>query len=281
MMAWHRGKAKIKRLFGIAPTKARAMRQETYRLPFEIVEMIIAHLTYDLDALKACSLTCRFWYAIAVLHIHHTLVLKGKIVDTARRRLKPLSKLHELGLIHLVKEIQVGQLTGPVGWFGPEAFSSNRLFQFSTFTNVHTLRIQGLNIDRFMPSIKCYFQQFLPTLRSISLYYPTCSAPRHLSYFLSLFPNLENIDIRQFLTRNIPVLSPELISYPAPRFRGQLTLHNFLSTEAWTCLIDVCGGIRFRHMVLRKVGACAPIVLAACTETLETLRFYLMEEPGQ
>jgi len=34
-------------------------------------------------------------------------------------------------------------------------------------------------------------------------------------------------------------------------------------------------------MVLRKVGACAPILLEACAETLETLRFYVADDPGR
>lgn len=281
MMAWHRGKAKIGLLLSNTPSKTPTTGGAARRLPFELVEIIIAHLTYDLDALKKCSLTCRSWYTIAVPHVHHTLTLKDNMFDTVHRKLKPLSKLHELGLTHLVKEIRVGQLAGPGGWFGPEAFSHNALFYFSAFANVHTLRIQGLNVDRFVLGVQHYFHQFSPTLRSISLYYPTCSAPRDLSRFLSLFPNLDNIEIRQFFTSNILIPDRDLTLFSAPKLEGKLILHDFLSTEAWTYLISVFGGLRFRHMVLRKVGACAPIVLQACAETLETLRFYVADEPGQ
>lgn len=280
MMAWHRGKAKIARLLNNTSSKTHIIHEATCRLPFEVVEMFIAHLTYDLETLKQCSLTCRSWYIIAVPHIHHTLTLKDNMFDTVHRKLKPLSKLHELGLIPLVKEIRVGQLAGPSGWFHPGAFSPNSHFHFSTFSNVHILRIQGLNIDRFMPCIKPYFYQFSPTLRSIALYYPTCSAPRHLSHFLSLFPNLDNIEIRQLLTCNIPISDTEVIPFSAPKLRGQLMLHDFLSTDPWTHLISLSDGLRFRDMVLRKVGACAPILLEACAETLETLRFYVTDDPG-
>jgi hypothetical protein len=280
MMAWHRGKAKIGRLLGNPPSKARTPDEATCHLPFEIVEMIIAHLTYDLGALKQCSLSCRSWYTIAVPYVHHTLTLKDNMFDTVHRKLKPLSRLHELGLIPLVKEIRVGQLAAPNGWFAPEAFSNNDLFYFSTFANVHTLRIQGLNIDRFMLGIRHYFHQFSPTLRSISLYYPTCSAPRHLSCFLALFPNLENVEIRQFFTSNIHIPDGDLTLFSPPKLQGQLILHDFLSTEALTYLIYASCGLRFRHMVLRKVGACASILLEACAETLEALRFYVADDPG-
>lgn len=279
-MAWHRSKAKITRLLSHTPSETSATREGAYRLPFDIVEAIIAYIAHDLKTLKACSLTCRFWYTIAVPHIHHTLILKDNMFETVHRKFKPLPKLHELGLIPYVKEIRVRQLAGPGGWFGPEAFTHSDASYFFTFANVHTLLIQGLNIDRFVPGIERYFLQFSRTLRTISLYYPTCSAPRHLSHFLSLFPNLENVEIRQFFTHDIVAPGSELATLSKPKFGGQLTLHDFLSAEAWTYLIDACGGIRFRHMVLRKVGPCAPILLGACAETLETLRVYLTEEPG-
>lgn len=277
MMVWHRSKAKISRLL----TKPDTAHESACHLPQEIIEIIIAHLTRDLTALKACSLTCRSWYIAAVIHIHHTIHLRDQIFDTARRKLRPLSKLHELGLIHLVKEIRVGQLAGPSGWFGPEAFNPNNLTHFSSFTNVHTLRIQGLNLDRFMPGIGHYFHQFSPTLRTISLYYPTSSAPRQLSQFLSLFPNLDDIDIRRFITYNIHIPDSKLGLFSAPKLRGQLTLHDFLSAETWEHLIAGCGGLRFRQMVLRNFGSCSSILFKACAETLETLRFYLTDDPGQ
>ena len=279
MVAWHRGKAKIGRLLRNPGTKTRVTHQALLYLPFEIVEMIIGQLSRDLGSLKACSLTCRLWYTISVPHIHDTLILKDNMFDTVHRKLKPVSKLHELGLIPFVREIRIGQLAGD--WFGPGAFGHNDLFYFSTFSNVHTLRIQGLSLDRFLPGVERYFTQFSPTLRTLSLYYPTCSAPRHLSYFLSLFPNLDNIEVRQFFTTNTYVPNSDPLQFSAPKFRGKLVLHDFLSPESWTCLIDGCGGIRFRHMVLRKVGACASILLNACAESLETLRFYVVDEPGK
>ena len=280
MVAWHRGKSKIIRLFSNSSSKERIKHEATCRLPLEILEMIIAHLNYDLGTLKKCSLICRAWYIVAVPHIHHTITLKDRVLDTVDRKLKLLSKLHGLGLIPLVKEIRVGQLAGPCGWFRPEAFGPNDRFYFSAFENVHTLRIQGLNIDRFMPGIGRYFHQFSPTLKSISLYYPACRDPRHLSYFLSLFPSLENIEIRQFFTSDVPTPGTELTLPYAPKLRGQLTLHDFLSTDPWTRLISASGGLRFHKMVLRKVGACAPILLGACADTLERLRFYLTDDPG-
>jgi len=151
-------------------------------------------LTRDLDALKACSLACHSWYIAVVPHLHHTLILRGKSAGKARSKLEPLSKLHKLGLMSLIKEIRVDPSFGLRHWFVPHAFSRRDLRHFSTFTNVQTLKLGDLKVHRFIPGIERYFEHFSPTLQSVVLYRLHCT-PRQLSYFLSLFPNLDNIKI--------------------------------------------------------------------------------------
>lgn len=283
MAFWRRGKAKVGRLFGNASSKTRTTHGSACPLPYEIVEMIIAHLIRNFDALKACTLTCRSWYIAASPHLHRTLVLRDKTYGTARSELKPLSKFHELGLISLVEEIQVEQWEGTSGsWFVPQAFGPSDLRYFSAFTNVHTLRIQKLDISKFIPGIERYFEQFSSTLQSIALFHPKCTTPRQLSHFLSLFPNLDNIDIRQFFAPKAHLSDAELVPFSAPKLRGRLTVHlSSGPTESWKHLITVCGGLRFRCLSLYHVAGCAAILLKACAETLETLRFHVPDDSGQ
>ena len=59
VIIWHRGKAKIDRLLGNAPPETCTAPEPTCRFPSEIVDMIIVHLTKNLDTLKACSLAFR------------------------------------------------------------------------------------------------------------------------------------------------------------------------------------------------------------------------------
>ena len=240
--------------------------------------MIIAHLTGDLDGLKACSLTSRSWYIAAVPHIHRTLTIEEGRLDKRRDKLKPLSKLHELGLTPLTKQITVHQLLNSQ-WFTPQAFSRRDLRYFSAFTNVRILKIEHMNISGFIPGIERYFEHFSPTLRSIVLCNP-CFTPRQLSYFLSLFSNLDDISIKGSSTRQPDTTTPDakLVPFSAPELRGQLTLRNYRWVETWTHLITSCGGLRFRCMDLYKVGSCAPILFKACAETLETLRFYTSDD---
>jgi hypothetical protein len=283
MAVWRRTKAKVSRLLGNAPPKIsnppdntspkiHTAHEWTFRLPYDIVEMVVAGFSYDLHTLKTCSLTCRSWYIVAAQYLHHTLTLSDKRRFPVSGGLAPLLKLHELGLLPLVKEIRARRGAEPNNWFQPQDFSPCDLRCFAALTNVHTLELRGLNTRSFVPGIEHYFQQFSQTLRSISLHYPACSA-QQLSHFLSLFPNLDDINMWETRPPHVSAPDTELVPFFAPKLRGQLKLHHSDSIEIWTSLIALCGGLRFRHMDLCQVANCGPILFEACAETLETLRF--------
>ena len=271
VIVWHRSKAKANRLFKYAPPKSRTIYEPICSLPYEIVEMIIVYLTHDLNALKACSLTCRSLYIVVVQHLHHTITLGDTKLDKIHDKLKPLSKLHELGLMPLVKEIRVHQKWSSVRpWFVPKAFNNRHLRYFSAFANVQALNFSRLEIYHFIPDIGRYFGHFSPTLRSIVLVHPRCT-PRQLSYFLSFFPSLDDVDISSpNPSPNITIPDAELVPLSTPKLGGRLALYDFRWAETWTHFITPP---RFHYMDLRTVGGCAPIVLEACAKTLETLRF--------
>ena len=178
----------------------------------------------------------------------------------------------------LVKEIRVEQWWGKAGWFVPRAFSHHDLRYFSALTNVHTLNIQRLKIYHFLPAVDRYFGHFSHTLRSITLFDPKCT-PRQLSHFISLFPSLEDIRIDggDASSPGITIPDTALVPFSAPKLQGRLTLHHFHWVETWTDLIALCGGLRFHHMDLRGSVSCAAILLKACAETLESLRFEMAD----
>jgi len=260
-----RGKIKLSYLLSQAASEVCTVHQSTrpFPFPYEIVEMIIAHLARDLHSLKACSLTCRSWYTAVAPLLHHTLTLTEERPRTSRSPVELLSKLHELGLTPLVKEIQM---------------SGSRLYpyHFPTFANLHTLKIREININSFTPGTEQFFKHLSPTLRSIALFEPSCTA-RQLSHFLSFFANMDNVEIRNPYMCITPAdttdLETDLVPFSTPKLRGRLELHNFNWVEPWVHLITSCDGLRFRHMDLHRSTRCAPILLKACGETLETLRF--------
>ena len=261
-IVWRRGRASINRLLGNAPTAHRPV----FRLPYEIVEIIIAHIAHDLDALKACSLACHSWYSAAFPHLHRTLTL------TDRGKLEPLSELHRLGWMPLVREIRVVQWRDE--WFALQALSPHDLCHFSAFANVQALVLDCLDISLFTPGIEPYFAHLAPTLQSIAFLQPRCTPPQ-LSHLLSLFPNLDDIKIcwpRH--PRNTTISDTDLVPFSTPRLRGRLVVYDFDSVETWTRLITAGGGLRFRYIHLWKAGGCVPVLFEACADTLETLRFY-------
>lgn len=276
---WYRSKAKINLLFGYTSPETISTCKPAFYLPLELVEMIIDHLIYDLRALKACSLTCFSWYIAAAPHLHHTITFKEKKFGIARAELKPLPKLHKLGILPLAKEVRVCQSRELPLWFTPPAFSRRDLHRFSAFRNVQKLQLERLDIFCFIPGVERYFGQFSPTLRSIALFAPRCT-PRQLSYFLSLFSHLDDVEIRGFSSppATTPVTEPVPVS--APRLRGRLVVSSFREVETWKDLMNG-GRLRFHDVDLRNVADCAPVLLEACSKTLETLRFFPADAIGE
>ena len=274
--AWRQGKAKVNHLLGNSPPESHTAHEPTRYFPHEIVEMIIAHLTHDLGTLKTCSLTCRSWYTATVPHLHHTLTLGEGRPAFSHNKLRPLSRLHDLGLIPLVKEIRVDQAFDTVYWFLPRTFGRRDLRHFSAFANVHTLKLQNMQIYHFIPGIERYFGQFSPTLRSMTLYDPCCT-PRQLSHFFSLFPNLDDVEIWgvcvHLHTPGTAIRDTELVAFSVPKLRGRLALYNSSWVETWTHLIASCGGIWFRRVDIHGSTYCAVFLLEALSKTLEILRF--------
>ena len=271
-----RCKGKTTRLPDNEPQTSRVVTaHESIRdLPYEIVEMIFTYLIRDLNTIKACSLTCRSWYVVAAPRIHHTLLLREARRKIPHFGLKPLSELHDRGLMPFVKEIRIRQWNSY--WFFPQAFSPRDLHHFTAFVNVRILRIHALDIDCFIPSLGRHFEGFMPTLRSIALHFPSCT-PRQLSFFLSLFSNLDDIEIwwNSHLRPCKPNTTPPTIPVlPAQNLRGQLKLYSFRRFDGWVDLMTSFRGQQFRYIELSKVGSYAPVLLEACAETLETLRFY-------
>ena len=279
MTVRRRGEAKVDPPLSNAPLEIHTAHELARPLPYEIVENITAHLIHDLDALKACSLTSRSWYIAAVPHLHHTLTLGTYRRNGVRGGLESLSKLHELDLMPLVEEIRVYQFYSSRPWFGPQAFGRHDLFYFSAFANIQTLKVQNLEIYRFLPGVERYFEHFSPTLRSIALSAPRCT-PRQLSHFLSLFSNLDNTKTQQghMPSPSTTIPDTDLAPFSAQKLRGRLELENFCWVETWMHLITPYGGLRFHYMDLSQVAGCAPVLLEACAETLETLRFYVTDD---
>ena len=287
MRIWYRGLAGVWRMyFGRAsPQVLATCPSPATRLPLELVEIIIAHLIYDRRSLLASSLTCYSWYIAAVPHLHHTLVTLTSSVWTELSLLwpKPLLYKHRLGLLPLVKKLRIRRGTDfiPVG-FSPRQLSFCLLPRFYALNNVRELEIDYLDIPGFKPWVRLYFRRLLPTVQSLALREPRGSY-RQILYFIGLFQHLE--DLKLLLgpewrppkgQANDLTLTPPF----APPLRGRLTMTFIKSVTFLKGIIDLSGGIKFRQLDLFHVKQMS-LLLHACAETLETLRFHTNDSHGE
>ena len=266
-------KDQLSRLFHRkAPSKPDEL---TYRLPEEIMCMIATLLTDDLKTLKACSLTSRHWHDTVAPYIHHTLLLESKTHKTLWGHLRRLPKSERYGQSFMphVRVIRVNA----EGWFRRQIFNKRSLEFFSAFDNVHILEIKRLDIKSFMPDITRYFQQFSPTLRSISLHDPICYSPHELPYFLSHFPNLDDINIWQYDALSDVVIPGVELSPSPPKPRNWLRLDTFLSPKTLELMIHALGGLRFHHIELYSSRGSDVILLRECADTVVTLKLDFLE----
>jgi hypothetical protein len=248
---------------------------QTVNLPQDILEIIIAELGDDTSSLKAYSETCRSWYLAAAPHLHRTLIFEERPLDPTRAEFKPLAKMHKMDLLPFVKKLWI-RSSSFEPWISPRKFDRQTLRYFSALTNVQQLRIERLDLSRFMPCIERYFGHFAPTLQSISLTISS-GTQRQLLYFLGLFPNLDDIDIEYYpTTKPDPTTNPGsevAVPFSIPSLRGQLKLTHFPSEMIFRDMITLFGGLRFRYMDLFSVEG-SRLLLEACADTLQTVRIY-------
>lgn len=283
---WYRSKAKIKRLVtGGTPGASAASSSSIAKLPQEVVNGIISHCIHDKGTLLACSTTCYSWYIAAVPHLHHSLTTDDDHHYPEDRNHPwplPLQKSHKLGLLPFVKRfrIRMGVSISDTG-FAPERLSKHNLSYFSALTNLQELGIDYLQVSSFMPTIQQCFGHFSPTLQFLALKQPkgTC---REILYFIGLFPNLQDLKLHYPFPMHEEEIEDGLTPAPLsiPPLRGRLMLTCFRREDLVKNMIDLFGGLHFRHMDLFRVQ-CVRLLLDACTETLETLRLYPTDPYGE
>ena len=289
MGLWYRAKAMISRIYsrGVSPETSLARLPLVNRLPQEIVEMIIGHLFYDPFSLRACCLTCYSWYIAAVRHLHSALITPIYRKHGSRKLWwhGSFQSMHKLGLLPLVKKLQVQGTRVNPDRFGPSTFSPELvdrriLRQFSSLTNVQELGIDFLDIASFMPEIRHYFGHFLPTLRSLALREPKGSR-QQIIFFIGLFQRLEDLAFRydSVVIQREPADDPTLIPLSIPPLRGRLKLEWFTRVGILEDMIGMFGGIRFRHMELLNVDGMRLLLDAA--KTLETLQLCPYDPRGK
>jgi hypothetical protein len=241
--------------------------------PPEILEMIMAHLTYDPQTLKACVTTCSAWYNIAAPHLHRTLTLRQWDADSSHTYLKPLEYLHKLELLPFVQKVQFERGIFGTPWVNPAIFDSESIQYFGALENLQGLAIADLEFFKFPMGVGEYFGHFSPGLRSVALSSPR-GTRRQLLDFFRLFPKLEDIKILHYHTwvGAIDAVATPIVPIKG-ELRGRLTLKNFGDEELLKEIIVAFGGMRFTSMDLDDALG-MQLLLDACADTLETVHIH-------
>ena len=215
--------------FRMAPT---IRPSSVNKLPQEIVERIIAHLTYDKSSLLSCSLTCYSWYIVAAAHLHHTLIVPKPVYYRSSLHhgstwSEPLRDMHKLGLLPLVKNFKI-HIDGYhySHTFSQAQLDSRTLRHFVALSNVLELWIDYLDIPSFWSTLRRDFGHFLPTVQSLTLKKPEGSH-RQIVYFIGLFQHLEDLRLLydQGGVQGEPTNDLTLVPSFDPPLRGAGTIH--------------------------------------------------------
>ena len=246
--------------------------------------MIIAYIIYDTPSLLACSLTSRSWYIAAVPHLHRTLTIRtSKYHYNSNKKIdwpEPLRMAAKFGWLPFFTRLVIfdGSYFDSFSQKYFKDFHHRTQRAFSALTNVRELSIDCLDIPSFIPEIRQYFGQFSPTVRSLTLKRPI-GFDRQIVFFIGLFPHLEDLEFERGRSRNGSADDPTLIPSFTPSLRGRLTATG-LDGELAKTMIDLFGGVRFRHVTLFSSGGTQRL-LYACANTLETLKLDAVDLCGE
>lgn len=240
--------------------------------------MIAAHLVRDTRNHLACAFVSRSWYIVVVPHLRLTLITQ---IDSSYEKHwwpEPLLTGSKLGLLPFVTRVFIRGRSQYDRGFSSRKFNNSTRLAFSTFTNVQELSVDTLNIPSFIPRIHQYFGQFLHTLRSLTLK-GAMGSHREIVFFVGLFPHLEDLEFRDGYWRE-PANDLTLVPPCVPPLRGRLTASYKGGHGLAKTMIDSFGGVRFRHMNLRRMDG-TQYLLYGCGNTLETLKLDAIDLCGE
>ena len=190
-------------------------------------------------------------------------------MDLGEAHMRYLSMVGEYGLWVYAQEvyIELGQcfLSDALDTYLPRSHSSTR---------VHTLRISGFDVVRFLPVFERYFAQFVPTLRSLCLPYVMGDVHEVLE-FICKFPHLDNLSLALYASLSTDVRPPPRLSVEhSPPLRGTLVLRGGASVFV-RFLLKIHGGLHFQSVNVggvdkEELGE----VLVACSSSLEVFSLH-------
>jgi len=246
------------------------------------VDEILGCLLDDLDALKACSLTCKPLFGATRPLIHRRVCLASR--PAWMERSKPTGSLFKLrrgcpeaferlvnadrsGLLRYTRQLTFKMDDGSVN---PENIQKYHP-HLRSITNLHSLTLVLFRAHQFVPVFNECFGMFTNTLRHLDIRY-AYGTDRQLLYIISQFPLLEDLTI---------VSPTELTTHPghpfpaitqSPLLQGTLVLVEADSRELFDGLATLPGGINCRSLESFRCRD-PQVVLDACGHSLTSISY--------
>ena len=227
-------------------------------LPPEIVDHII-DLTGDHKTLQACSLVAKSWVARSRMHLFQEIRL---LSHRPWQKVMPVGPTSPAIYTRTLTLAQRDTLQGK--WI-----NTDNLYLFFShlhdFKNVENLIFDGWESSRFLVGgLKKYFGHFGAHLRSLELGGEGMS-PDYFLIFLGLFPNLEDLSVKEPIKRGEASVAPAL----SPKLSGRLTIRVYTANLFPT----ICKfPLRFREICLQEHEYDYQELINACAKTLVGFR---------
>jgi hypothetical protein len=240
-------------------------------LPQELIDHIMDMLRDDVQALKACSLTCRTMFVSTRRLIYHTLRLPPQKYRRDPTWLRAVSLMGERGLLQYARQVHIDW--PPIS--SPEILLPH-LHHFQSLDQVHTLTIEYCHVTpEWSSQHKTCFVHFYPTMTSLTLHRPS-GQYRVILQFALQFPNLEDLCIESVdheLLYNPGIAAPAIVNR-SPPLRGHLRLEGAAPSAQYSkdLAYELPNGINFRSVELEDLaGSDAQHILNGCAHSLENL----------
>jgi len=227
-------------------------------LPPEIFDHII-DLVDNFRTLQACSLVAKSWVCRSRMRLFRDVVL------FSHRRWQKVMPIGDTSPAIYTRTLTLAQGNTPWGrWI-----NTDNLYPF--FSHLRDFRnVENLILDGWVPSgfseggFKKYFGHFGEHVRSLELGGERMS-PDSFLFFLGLFPNLEDLSVKERVeggkTSRVPAVSPQL--------SGRLTIRvHTASIFSTLCKLP----LRFREICLQEHQHDYQELITACAETLVDFR---------
>ena len=254
-------------------------------LPQELVDEITGYLLGDLDALKACSLTCKRLFGATRPLIHQRLVLvdsrpehpepKQSLFRSWKRDPGAFSRLVDAdrsGILRYTRHLTLKlENASSRPRFNPTDMQ-RYIPRLRSITKLHGLTLDSFHLLPFTPVFDEHFGMFTNTLRHLDIRRVDC-VEQYLLHIICQFPLLEDLTIVSPVGELNADPGRPVPTIKSPPLRGTLVLAQTRSRDLYEGLAAFPGGLNFRSLELFKCGD-PQAVFAACEHTATSISYF-------